>query len=269
MTEHLILGTDWEDNLSTGRDMLDCLNAGMSAYIWWYIVRFYGPIYDEGTDYRTPPGAVKGEISKRGYVMSQFARFIRPGYYRVNADIPNGNISISAFKDSTSSKIVIVAINIGYSATDQTFVLQNGSAESFMRYVTSESKDCEQGNDITVSGDSFTATLEKRSVTTFVGDWITGTDENITKPVSYGLYQNYPNPFNPLTTIKYSIPEKAFVSLIIYNLLGEEIVSLFEGEMNAGMHAVNFDGANLPSGIYLCQMRSNNFIESKKLVLLK
>jgi len=85
MTEHLVLETDWEDNLATGKEIQDCMNAGMSAYIWWYIVRFYGPIYDDGSQPDTPPGAVQSEISKRGYVMSQFARFVRPGFFRIGA----------------------------------------------------------------------------------------------------------------------------------------------------------------------------------------
>ena len=76
MTEHLVLDTYWLDNLDTGKEILDCMNEGMSTYIWWYIVGFYGPIYDDGSDQRTTAGAVQGEISKRGYVMSNFARFV-------------------------------------------------------------------------------------------------------------------------------------------------------------------------------------------------
>ena len=167
MTEHLVLETAWEDNLATGKEILDCMNAGMSAYIWWYIVRFYGPIYDD--DPRTPVGAVKGEISKRGYVMSQFARFVRPGYLRISATKnPQQGIYLSAYKNG--SDVVIVAINNNSQAINQSFKIQNGSVSSFTQYVTSSSKNCELGSSIQVSNSSFTTTLDGSSITTFVSN---------------------------------------------------------------------------------------------------
>jgi glucuronoarabinoxylan endo-1,4-beta-xylanase len=169
MTEHLVLETDWADNLATGKEILDCMNAAMNAYIWWYIVRFYGPIYDDATDPRTPPGAVKGEISKRGYVMSQFARFVRPGFFRIDAtENPQQNVFITAFKNN--SKIVIVVVNNGLSSVEQTFVLQNGTAAKFTPYVTSETKNCSQESDIAVTNGRFTVTLNGSCITTFVSD---------------------------------------------------------------------------------------------------
>jgi glucuronoarabinoxylan endo-1,4-beta-xylanase len=169
MTEHLELETDWDYNFLTGREILDCMNAGMSAYIWWYMVRFYGPIYDDGSHADTPPDAIPGEISKRGYVMSQFARFVRPGFFRVNAtENPQPYVFITAFKDSP--KIVIVAMNSSSSPVAQTFVLQSGTAVRFTPYVTSETKNCIQESDISVSNGSFTAILNGASITTFVSD---------------------------------------------------------------------------------------------------
>ena len=169
MTEHLVLETDWEDNPATGKEILVCMNVGMSAYIWWYIVRFYGPIYDDGSHPDTPPRAVQGEISKRGYVMSNFARFVRPGFFRIDATKhPQPNVFITAFKEGT--KIVIVVLNSNPSSIKQTFVLKNGSATKFTPYVTSEAKNCNQESDIVVSNGSFTVTLEGSSITTFVSD---------------------------------------------------------------------------------------------------
>ncbi len=169
MTEHLVLETDWEDNLATGKEIQDCMNAGMSAYIWWYIVRFYGPIYDDGSNPDTPPEAVPGEISKRGYVMSQFARFVRPGFFRIGAaEHPQANVFISAYKDG--SKIIIVAVNNSASSVEQTFVLQNGIAGKFTPYVTSETENCSKKSDIAVSNSSFTVSLDGASITTFVSD---------------------------------------------------------------------------------------------------
>lgn len=271
MTEHLVLGTSWADNLGTGRDMNDCMLSGMSAYIWWYIVRFYGPIYDDGSDYRTPAGAIPGEISKRGYVMSQFARFIRPGYYRVECDPSDQNgLTLTAYKDSTYSKIVIVAVNTSPDAMSYTFTLQNGNADYITPYVTTATKDCNRESDISVSGGSFTTTIEGSSVTTFVSGYNTNQTENIPSlPGEFKLSQNYPNPFNPETTIQYSVPVNGHVSLKVYDLLGNQVATLVEGTLQAGNYDVTFDGIGLAGGVYLYRLTGDHFMETRKFILSK
>jgi hypothetical protein len=83
------------------------------------------------------------------------------------------------------------------------------------------------------------------------------------------LVQNYPNPFNPVTTIKFEIPKKSFVSLKVYNLLGEEIEELAGGVFLTGVHSVIFDASRLASGIYFYKMRANNFLQTKKMFFIK
>jgi hypothetical protein len=83
------------------------------------------------------------------------------------------------------------------------------------------------------------------------------------------LNQNYPNPFNPSTTIKYLIPERSFVKIIIYNTLGEEVRKLVDEEKTAGSYEVIFDGSDLPSGIYLYRLESDRYFYTKKMILLK
>ncbi|MGE5845901.1 MAG: T9SS type A sorting domain-containing protein [Ignavibacteria bacterium] len=85
----------------------------------------------------------------------------------------------------------------------------------------------------------------------------------------FSLFQNYPNPFNPSTTIRYQIPQRGFVSLEIYNLLGEEIKTLVNEEQSAGTYNIEFNGETLSSGIYFYTLKSGNFIETKKFILLK
>ena len=92
---------------------------------------------------------------------------------------------------------------------------------------------------------------------------------SVNEPKKFLLSQNYPNPFNPTTQIKYSIPQAGFVSLKVFNLLGQEVATLFEGNRRAGEYVLIFDGSKLASGIYLYQLKSNNFLDTKKLVLLK
>ncbi|MCP5064551.1 MAG: T9SS type A sorting domain-containing protein [Ignavibacteriae bacterium] len=85
----------------------------------------------------------------------------------------------------------------------------------------------------------------------------------------FNLHQNYPNPFNPSTTIKFSIMENAKVELKIYDIIGREIKTLVNRELNAGSHNIQFDASNLPSGMYVYEVRSGNFLQSRKMLLLK
>lgn len=85
----------------------------------------------------------------------------------------------------------------------------------------------------------------------------------------YYLEQNYPNPFNPATTIKYSVPENSFVKIAIYNLLGEEVVTLIESNQDQGKYEIKFNSAGLSSGVYICTMETSNFVSSIKLLLMK
>lgn len=97
-------------------------------------------------------------------------------------------------------------------------------------------------------------------------------DVNVNKnniPGNYDLLQNFPNPFNPSTTIKYSIPKSSFVSLKILDILGKEIQTIVNEEKQPGNYEVKFDGSNLASGIYLYQLKVADFVETKKMILLR
>jgi glucuronoarabinoxylan endo-1,4-beta-xylanase len=157
MTEHLDLDTTWVGALMTGKEINDCMNADMNAYLWWYIRRFYGPIDDNSN------------ITKRGYVMSQYARFVRPGFIRVSGtENPQVPVYITAY--TNGSEVVIVAINYYAPAIEQTFKIKNGTVTSFTPFITSSTKNCAQQADIALSNGSFTVTLEEESVTTFVSN---------------------------------------------------------------------------------------------------
>jgi len=89
------------------------------------------------------------------------------------------------------------------------------------------------------------------------------------RPVGYLLGNNYPNPFNPVTQISYQIPEMGLVNLKVYDPLGNEVASLFDGIAKAGIHKVIFDASNLTSGVYFYKLQSGSFVETKKMVLLR
>jgi hypothetical protein len=94
-------------------------------------------------------------------------------------------------------------------------------------------------------------------------------DKNDGLPAAFALDQNYPNPFNPSTTIKYALPNRSRVTLTVFNLLGEEVTHLVEGEKEAGYHEVQFDGSHLESGVYFCRLRAGNFTQTRKLMILR
>jgi hypothetical protein len=94
--------------------------------------------------------------------------------------------------------------------------------------------------------------------------------ENNLVPKNYDLSQNFPNPFNPSTIIKYQVPQNSFVSLRVYNSLGQEIATLVNGMINAGTHDVQFNASNLSSGIYFYVITAgNSFVQTKKMIVIK
>jgi len=94
-------------------------------------------------------------------------------------------------------------------------------------------------------------------------------DENIIIPEEYTLYQSYPNPFNPTTKIKYSLPNSDIVSLKVFDILGREIAVLVNEYKTAGTYSVEFNASKFASGVYFYQLKSGNFLETKKMTLLK
>lgn len=89
------------------------------------------------------------------------------------------------------------------------------------------------------------------------------------EPLKYTLYQNYPNPFNPTTTIRFSLRHSGHVLMKVYNILGQEVKTLVNEDLKAGLHNVEFDASRLSSGIYFYTIKAGNFVTTKKMVLLK
>jgi len=85
----------------------------------------------------------------------------------------------------------------------------------------------------------------------------------------YSLEQNYPNPFNPTTVIKYQIPKDGHVTLKIFDVLGREVATLIDGFKSQGRYNVTFNAGNLASGVYIYQLRADDFVANKKLILMK
>lgn len=146
----------WPQALDVGEHMHRAMvDAEFQAYVWWYIRRSYGPMREDG------------QLSKRGAIMAQFARFVRPGYVRIDATAnPATNVYVSAYRSGNT--VVIVAINKGTSAVSQQFTVANAGSAGVSSWVTDGSRNVAPQAATTMSNGSLTVTLPARSMTTFV-----------------------------------------------------------------------------------------------------
>jgi uncharacterized delta-60 repeat protein len=94
-------------------------------------------------------------------------------------------------------------------------------------------------------------------------------DDRNVLPAAFALLQNYPNPFNPSTTIRYGLPHKSQVSLTVYNVLGQQVATLVQGEQEVGYHEVRFEASGFSSGVYFYRLQANDFASTGKLLLLR
>ena len=113
-----------------------------------------------------------------------------------------------------------------------------------------------------VAGNSGSILTMKTAATTSVS-------VTVHKPVGFELEQNYPNPFNPSTTIEYSIPQQSFVTLKVYDLLGREVASLVNKELQSGSYKTQLNASNLASGVYLYRLNVNGITQTRKLTVMK
>jgi hypothetical protein len=125
-------------------------------------------------------------------------------------------------------------------------------------------------NSIAITGDyiyagTTGASVWKRPLAELVGINNIGN----TIPKSFYLYQNYPNPFNPTTKIKFNIPKSSFTSIKIYNILGAQIAILLNKQLQPGSYEVEWNASNYPSGVYYYKLNSGDYIETKKMILIK
>jgi hypothetical protein len=100
-------------------------------------------------------------------------------------------------------------------------------------------------------------------------DWDYPEIKPVAPPTSYSLLQNYPNPFNPFTTIEFDIPETQFIRLVIYDILGREIAVLVNGQLQPQKYKIQWNAANVSSGVYFYKLTGDNFNDVKKMILIR
>jgi hypothetical protein len=192
---------------------------------------------------------------------------IMPGFYNIvtvtqtvdafgSVTFPFGTYDALRIKNVDETKVYFNGSVINqYGSTYFTWVAKNGGtfeADLDTALVTS-------GN-VTV----YSANMTQFNATTSVEE----KGNNIT-PTEFMLSQNYPNPFNPSTTIQYSIPKVSNVVVKVYDVLGNEVATLVDEYKEAGRYEVNFDASKLSSGIYFYKLQAGNFVETKKMILMK
>ena len=183
----------------------------------------------------------------------------------VSGDIYNVTITIYQAVNSNPSYFTMpVQIRINTSLGDTTVTFFNDAqTQNFQFQVI--------GNPTSIVFDPGNRILKNNTVVTSL--------ENLTFPVQFSLEQNYPNPFNPSTTIEYNLPQGGFVTLKVYNILGKEVSTLVNEQIDAGKHKVDFDASGLNSGVYFYKLlvsdlqgkdgRAGELVETKKMILLK
>jgi photosystem II stability/assembly factor-like uncharacterized protein len=190
--------------------------------------------------------------------------FLMADIKTTNAGIIWSNDSLSFF--GLSFAIDFRTYNEGWSASGYKFLLTTNRGESWSEFETPDSSTIfdlqftDARNGYAVGYDGVILKFDPTLV---------GVEMEWDQPNNFTLYQNYPNPFNPLTSISYVIGIRQFVSLKIYDVLGNEILLLIDEEQSAGNYSIDFDASGLPSGIYFYQLRAGEFVQTKKMVYLK
>ncbi len=183
--------------------------------------------------------------------------------------------------NSTGRIGLVWQMNLLFPQTDSTFYFtwKDGGVPGFSSYIcfTEDSSKNIKSGVVMISNYSEAVDNMAKDILKYLNSdsstsGINKISENI--PANYKLYQNYPNPFNPSTKLKFDIPsdvrrETQDVRIIIYNSLGKEVSTLLNDKLSAGSYEVNFDGTNLPSGVYFYKLVIGNFADTKKMFLIK
>ncbi|MCB0730461.1 MAG: T9SS type A sorting domain-containing protein [Ignavibacteriae bacterium] len=225
---------NWENDLAQG-----IVRLAPGTYDWYsqwvmFADSTYVVVEDKGPVYQ---GIIEIAISEDGHeaeMKAPFWGFLKSPEGNNIIDV-NQTIIVSASLEA-SGELSEEAANLGYTAGSKS-VWGSNTAEPFEYYIKSSIVSVE--------------------------------DEKKYLPESYALNQNYPNPFNPLTNISFSIPKMTNVKVEVFNFLGERVSELINKNLDAGVYSYNFDGKDLPSGIYFYRIITPEFSETKKMLLIK
>lgn len=201
-----------------------------NLYTWWYIRRDYGPIKNSD-----------GKVSKRGYCMAQYAKFVRPGAVRVDATKePTAKVNVSAFKKGDS--VVIVVVNRNVAKTLNISVTGGSQITTWKKYTTSETKNVQDDGVVTAANGSFSTSFDQESITTLVG-------RNLGLAVGDAKLESHQGSVDPFREDGFQVDLDAPFRYRITNTMG----ALVETGHGQGVLTV---GSRLKPGVYLIDVRS-------------
>jgi uncharacterized delta-60 repeat protein len=179
----------------------------------------------------------------------------------------SGNVYVTGFSIGLRDDADFTTIKYNASGVEQWIAQYNGIGNS---YDEAWSIAIDAVGQVYVAG---TSSGNNWSLMTLIKYGQTSTSVEFPTPKSlirdFSLSQNYPNPFNPSTTIEFTLPQPAFATLKVYNLLGEEVAKLVAEQRSAGIHKINWDARGLASGVYLYRLEAGDFVQAKKLILMR
>jgi hypothetical protein len=210
-----------------------------------------------------------------------------PSFVYLNRDIPLSGVPDSLWIDLKADALAHVMIYTITDATGKQYTLTSNIASDSSQFTSLKARVSSYSSAIVfpvtlnqvgvllgggtrrTNGITYAGTIYVDNLRVSYPARVTGIQEINRQPSSFMLYQNYPNPFNPSTRIQYSVASSRIVLLKVYDVLGRDVATLVNERKSPGTYEVNFDGSKLPSGIYFYRLQAGNFVETKKLVLLK
>jgi glucuronoarabinoxylan endo-1,4-beta-xylanase len=215
-------GDDWNKAMTVAKQIHDSMNSGYSMYVWWYIRRSYGPM-DEN-----------GNITKTGYIMSHWAKYVRPGFTKISCPAsPTGGVYTTAYKNG--SNLVVVAVNQNSSASNVTFNLANISVSSLNRYTTTSGSNL-QASSVSASGSSFSVSLPGSSITTLVSSGSVVTPDPTPVPTTAPTGA-------PSCALKGDVNSNGAVDIVDALLIAQYYVGLNPSSFNTSCADLNCSGA--------------------------
>ncbi|GAB5410787.1 MAG: hypothetical protein BalsKO_31520 [Balneolaceae bacterium] len=250
---------------------------------WEMAIGNYTPeSFIQGSDHGVFEGGEEPDWQFRGGMMSDRAPFAHAngGGNAFSGEVPNsqtiGETTDNGYRLLTVYSMIELS---GGDSGDKAFDFPSGTDISLypMNVTINDndetSRDAQWGWSDKGGQDDWWNNPTRWTVVAFVGSGAVVSNENegsIDSPREFSLDQNYPNPFNPATNISFSLPSTSDVTLEVFNMLGQKVATLLQGEkMNAGAHTQKFDASSLSSGMYLYRLSTPSFVQSRKMMLIK
>jgi hypothetical protein len=261
-----------------GQDSIIVISPFQQGYIEIYFYPPYSSIFRDILMFTT-------NDSNYSYVEIPLEAWVTAEEHEIHIETSLPGMIFDSLEVGQSQEKVLQIYNLGYTtleiddiSTTPPFSVypEDGSiaALDFMDVIVSFEPDSigdYTGQLVIESNDSDESTLY---LSLFGYSYVLGVDESNQLPFSYVLHQNYPNPFNPITTLRYDLPEDAVVNITIYDIMGREIRTLVNSTQDAGFKSVIWNATNdygkpVSAGVYLYQIQAGEFVQTKKMVLLK